>query len=508
MIKTDRQKRQISTEIFSHIPSELVEIAVEGGYELYAVGGCIRNLLLGRNVGDVDISVVGDAVKLARKISDLLKTGKVAVYSRFGTALVRYKDRNFEFATARAESYLPDSRKPATIETVSIDKDLKRRDFTVNALAFGLTGPRSGELIDLFEGLADLKNHILRTPLEPEVTFCDDPLRMLRGIRFAAELGFHIERDTWLGIRNNLSRLAIVSTERIGEEIWKMLSGSDPVRAMVLLIESGLMEIIMPEVTTMSGVEQVGRHHHKDVLKHSLRVMQNVVENSPDPVVRFSGLLHDIGKPQTKKFLPDQGWTFHGHEVIGARIARKIGRRLRLGKENTNRISKLVHLHMRPINLTSEGVTDSAIRRLMFEAGDDLDDQLILCRADITTANPKLVHRYLANFNEMAHRMEDVEARDKMRSFQSPVRGEEIIDICGVEPGPVVGALKGRIEDAILDGTIPYDYDAAREYLLSIRDSVINADAEELRLEIRSRSRSRSKVNRDFTFPTDERDEK
>jgi len=421
---------------------------------------------------------------------------------------LRYNDRNYEFATARAESYLPDSRKPATVEPVSIDKDLKRRDFTVNALAFGLTGPKNGELIDLFDGLTDLEDHILRTPLEPEVTFSDDPLRMLRGIRFAAELSFNIERDTWLGIRNNLTRLEIVAIERIGEEIWKMLSGADPVRAMQLLIDSSLMDVIIPEVTAMSGVEQVEKHHHKDVLKHSLRVMQNVVENSPDPVVRFAGLLHDIGKPQTKKFLPDLGWTFHGHEVIGERITRRIGRRLRLGKENTNRLSKFVRLHMRPVNLTSEGVTDSAIRRLMFEAGDNLDDQLILCRADITTANPKLVHRYLANFNEMAHRMEDVEARDKMRSFQSPVRGEEIIKICGVEPGPVVGALKGRIEDAILDGTIPYDYDAAREYLLSIKDSVINANVEELRLEIRGRSRSRSKIDRDFTFPTDERDEK
>ncbi len=481
-----------------------MDTAGEEGYELYAVGGCIRNLLLGREIGDIDLSVVGDAVQLARRITERLASGRVTVYSRFGTALVRHNDRDYEFATARAESYLPDSRKPAAVKPVPIGEDLKRRDFTMNALALGLTGPRKGELLDLFEGLADLENRILRTPLEPDLTFSDDPLRMLRGIRFAAEYGCKIEPGTWSGIRKNLARLEIVARERIGEEIWKMLSGSDPVRAVQLMIDSGLMAVIMPEISAMSGIEQVGRHHHKDVLKHSLRVMQNVVENSGDPVVRFAGLIHDIGKPASKRFYPDQGWTFHGHEVVGARIAARIARRLRLGKANTARLSKLVRLHMRPINLTSEGVTDSAIRRMMIEAGEDLDDQLILCRADITTANPKLVNRYLANFEDMARRMEDVEARDRMRSFQSPIRGDEIMDICGVEAGPVVGALKGRIEDAILDGGIPYDYDAAKQYLLSIKDEAMKTDPKDLIVEIRNRARNRTRVDRDFRFPTDE----
>ncbi|NQU06360.1 MAG: HD domain-containing protein, partial [Calditrichaeota bacterium] len=468
--------KDLKKEIIRNIPDAVIEIAEEDGYEIYAVGGCIRNLILDRNIDDIDISVVGDAPELAGKVAARLDSGKVAIYSRYGTALLRIGGKSYEFATARSESYSPDSRKPKEIEPVSIDSDLKRRDFTINALALGLTGPRAGELIDLFDGLIDLDRQILRTPLNPDITFSDDPLRMLRGIRFAAEYSFRIENGTLEGLKRNVSRIKIVAEERIADEMMKMLSGYDPVGAMNLLIVSGLMEIILPEVTAMGGVEQVGRHHHKDVLIHSLKVMTHVAEKSTDPILRLAGLLHDIGKPHTKKFVQEQGWTFHGHEVVGARIARRIGRRLHIGKENTDRLTGLIRRHMRPINLTSETVSDSAIRRLMFEAGDKLDEQLILCRADITTANPRLVDKYLANFDEMQRRMGDVDARDHMRNFQSPVGGAEIIKMCNIEPGPLVGALKGRIEDAILDGIIPYNYEAAAEYLLKIREEVVNTE--------------------------------
>ncbi len=497
--------KDIKNEINRHIPAAVIETAEDGGYEIYAVGGCVRDLILGREIGDIDLSVVGDAPELAQAVADKLDSGRVAVYSRFGTALLKHEGRNLEFATARRESYQPDSRKPERIEPVSIDIDLKRRDFTVNAMAIGLTGPRTGELIDLFDGLTDLDKQLLRTPLDPDTTFSDDPLRMLRGIRFAAELAFYIEPDTWKGLKRNVSRLKIVAAERIGDEIRKMLAGFDPVKAMQLLIDSGLMDIIMPEVTAMSGVEQVGRHHHKDVLVHSLLVMKHVCENTKDPVVRLAGLLHDVGKPHTKKFITGQGWTFHGHEVISARIAGSIGRRLHIGKDNLKRLTGLIRLHMRPVNLTSEGVSDSAIRRLMVDTGENLDDQLILCRADITTANPRLVGRYLANFDEMSRRMADVKARDRLRRFQSPLRGDEIIELCDIQPGPLIGVLKGRIEDAILDGIIPYEYEAAKQYLLEIKDEVLDIDPETLKEERQKRAHNRKRIDRDFQFPEDEK---
>ncbi|MCF7810994.1 CCA tRNA nucleotidyltransferase [bacterium] len=493
--------KDIKKEIVRNIPGAVIEIAEEDGFEIYAVGGCIRNLILDYSIGDIDIAVVGDAPELVRKAAEKLKSAKTAIYSRFGTALLSYKGRNYEFATARSESYALDSRKPKQVKPVSIDSDLKRRDFTINALALGLTGPRTGELIDLFNGLTDLDKEILRTPLNPDITFSDDPLRMLRGIRFAAQYSFRIENGTLEGLKRNVHRIKIVAQERIADEFMKMLSGNDPVGAMNLLIVTGLMKIIMPEVTDMGGVEQVGRHHHKDVLLHSLKVMTFVAEKSTDSILRLAGLLHDIGKPATKKFIPEQGWTFHGHEVVGARMAKRIARRLHLGKENTEKLTGLIGRHMRPVNLTSDGVTDSAIRRLMFEAGNELDEQLILCRADITTANPKLVDKYLANFDEMQSRMADVDARDRMRNFQSPISGSEIIKICEIEPGPVVGALKGRIEDAILDGVIPYDYNSAREYLLKIKGEVVNTDKDTLISESRNRARERKQIDKDFEFP-------
>ena len=492
---------EVTRRLLDCIPPAAIAEADRLGCELYAVGGCIRNPLLGYEVGDIDLAVVGDAPELARRIARALNAGPVTIYARFGTALLHTANRQFEFATARTESYLPDSRQPAEVQPVPIEQDLKRRDFTVNAMALAVNGPRQGGLIDLFNGYSDLQAGILRTPLNPEVTFRDDPLRMLRAVRFAAELGFEIHPDTWLGLKSQLARLRIVAPERIGNEFWKMLEGRNPVRAMQLLIDSGMMAFIIPEVTAMAGVDQVNRHHHKDVLRHSLKVMQNVAAQTSDPAVRLAALLHDVGKPATKRFDGQIGWTFHGHEVVGANLTWRIGRRLRLGREVLEKITRLVRHHMRPINLTSEGVSDSAIRRLMVDLGEALDDQLILCRADITTANPNLVKNYLANFDEMARRMGDVEARDRMRAFQSPVRGEQIMELCGIPPGPLVGALKERVEDAILDGIIPYEYEAAREYLLKIKDEVLNTGLETLSVERRQRSQERRLVTGEFQFP-------
>lgn len=479
----------------------LTNIARELGYEVYAVGGCVRDVLLGRPLGDLDLAVVGDAGKLAKLVAKKINAGKVAHYARYGTALISTDEGAIELATARQESYSPDSRKPSLVTACPIEDDLQRRDFTINALAFGLSGPQEGALLDLFDGWKDLKEHRLRTPLDPDDTFSDDPLRMLRAVRFAAQLGFDIAPETLAGIKRNVLRLEIVAGERWGIEFHKMLASPDPVRAMQLLIDTGLMAVTIPEVAAMGGVEQVGRHHHKDVLVHSLKVMKNVADATPDPILRLAGLLHDVGKPLTKRFEPGIGWTFHGHEALGAKMTYRIGRRLHIGRDSLRKLVGLVRLHMRPINLTDEGVTDSAIRRLMIDSSEWLDEQLILCRADITTANPKLVQTYLANFGEIEKRMADVNARDKMRSFQSPIRGEEIIELCGISAGPLVGALKGRVEDAILDGKINFDEDSARKYLLSIKDEVIAMTPAEIAAETRARASARRRVTSQFQFP-------
>ncbi len=492
---------QILTQVIALIPAEVIEEAQKLDFEVYAVGGCVRNTLLGLDPGDVDLAVVGDALKLAKNIAKRLGAPDPAVYRRFGTALIKTKAACLELATARRESYDPASRKPTEVIAVPIEEDLQRRDFTINALAYGLTGRHENKLIDLFNGLEDLSNRILRTPLDPDKTFSDDPLRMFRAIRFASVLNFDIYRETWAGIRQNAHRIEIVAFERLKDEFWKMLSGRDPVLAVRMMIESGLMAYYMPEILDLAGVEQIGKHHHKDVLNHSLKVMQNVAQNSSDPVLRLAALLHDAGKPATKKFDAEQGWTFHGHEVVGAKLTRKIGRRLKLGKDNINRLVQLVSLHMRPVNLTAEEVTDSAIRRLMVESGDLLDEQLILCRADITSSNSKKVGLYLDNFDYMRDRMDEVRARDKLRDFNSPIRGEEIMKIIGIEPGPMVGALKERIEDAILDGVIPNEYDAAKIYLLEIKDEVLSTDIKEILEERRKRSQKRRSITGDFVFP-------
>lgn len=500
MVSNILSERSIN-DLINFVPKEIINSAREIGCELYMVGGSVRDFLLGKPVNDIDFSVVGNVEDLVSLVSQKTGSKRVSYFKNFGTAMISFKGQSFEFAVSRSESYNHNSRKPIQITPVPIESDLQRRDFTINALAYGLSGVNEGRLLDGFSGMIDLERKIIKTPLAPELTFSDDPLRMLRGIRFASELGFSIESSTWQGIKSNISRISIVAPERIKEEFFKILRGKDPVRAVILLIESGLLDKFMKEISAMKGVEQVGRHRHKDVLLHSLKVMQNVVENSTDPILRLAALLHDIGKPSTKRFISGQGWTFHGHEAVGARMVRSIGKRLCFGREITDKLSDYVAHHMRPVNLTSEGVTDSAIRRLMFDCADSLDEQLILCRADITTANAKLVKKYLTNFEEMQSRMNDVDARDRMRNFNSPVRGEEIIEICNIKPGPLVGALKERVEDAILDGIIPYEYEAAKDYLLSIKEETITLDVETLNLERKKRSHLRNRITNDFKFP-------
>ncbi|MFC2149924.1 CCA tRNA nucleotidyltransferase [Calditrichota bacterium] len=491
----------ITADILDQVPAILIETADQLDFNLFAVGGCVRDAIISKASGDIDIAVEGDAVKLAQVAAEGLNRAKTEIYGRFGTALFQVDGVKIELASCRAESYSSESRKPVEVRSVPIQTDLKRRDFTINALALGLNGSSKGQLIDQFNGVADIENRIIRTPLAPAETFSDDPLRMLRAIRFASRLGFDIEEKTWQGITDSAARIEIVSQERIGDELLKIMSGPDPVRGLRAMLATGLMDIVLPEISAMAGVEQVGKHHHKDVLKHTLQVLQNVVNASEDPILRLAGLLHDVGKPLTKRFEPVVGWTFHGHEAVGAKMTYKIAKRLKLGKDKSSRLVNLVRLHMRPINLTTEGVTDSAIRRLMADTGESLDDQLILCRADITTANPNKVDRYLNNFEEIERRMEDVEARDKMRHFQSPIRGAEIMQICGVEPGPLVGALKERIEDAILEGEIANDYDEAKEFLLKVKDEVLMADPESLAEVRKQRARSRGNIDRNFKFP-------
>lgn len=503
MIDTDFNISGLLNRILGKLPSEALTVAEEQGCELYAVGGGVRDFFLGRDSEDLDLSVVGDAVSLAEEVARRIHAGQVATYARFGTALVRTDQVNLEFATARRESYAPESRNPTEVIAVPIEQDLARRDFTINAMALGLVGPQRGQLLDLHQSLEDLRQGVIRTPLDPAITFSDDPLRMLRAVRFAAEFGFWIEEETFANIVSHAERLKIIVPDRIRDEFLKMLSGSNPTRAMKLLINTGLMEQFLPEVPALAGVEQVGKHHHKDVLAHSLKVMQNVVDKSPDVILRLAALLHDIGKPRTKRFVEEVGWTFHGHETVGARMANRIAHRLSMGKDNTARLTRLVELHMRPVNLADEGVTDSAIRRLMVECGEDVNDQLTLGRADITTANASLLTRYLANFDEIEARIGDVDARDRMRNFHSPLRGEEIMALLELSPGPMVGALKERIEDAILNGEIPFDHDAAQDYMFKIKDQVLVTNKEDLNRERRERSHWRRHLSGDYVFPHD-----
>jgi poly(A) polymerase len=458
----------------------LSTVAAAHGQEIYVVGGYVRDLLLGRTVTDIDVSVVGDGIAFARHVASTVRTSEVFTYDRFGTAGLLLDGRKIEFVGTRRESYAADSRKPSVTVGTLLD-DLRRRDFTVNAMAAALSEERFGELIDPFDGRGDLERRILRTPLEPEATFSDDPLRMLRAFRFSARLGFEIDPAALGAITTMRERIAIVSAERIRDELVKTIETDTPSVGFIPMQTSGLLAYIFPEFDQLAGVDQrsqeypdgVRNFHHKDVYRHTLKVLDNLCAVSDNLWLRLAAILHDIAKPRTKSFIEGVGWAFHGHPELGARMVPGIFKRLHLPLERVPYVRKLVLLHLRPITLINEPVTDAAVRRLLFEAGEDLEDLLLLCRSDITSKNPKLVARHLQSYDALVEKMRAVEERDRVRNWQPPLRGEEIMRECGIPAGIAVGILKTHIEDAVLDGLIPNNHDAALEHLRTIRDEVL-----------------------------------
>lgn len=440
--------------------------------DAYLVGGYVRDTILGIDCTDLDIMVIGDAITFASKVAKKFRTELSAIYKNFGTALLNVNDLKIEFASARKESYNRNSRKPAVVLS-NLKEDLSRRDFTINALAVPLNG--KSKVIDLFDGLKDLKNGIIKTPLDPEKTFDDDPLRMLRAVRFASRFNFSIEENTLGAIAKFRNRLKdnIVSQERITNEFLQILESDVPSVGMNLLFLTGLLEIVFPEISKMAGVDQRKDYHHKDVFNHTLEVLDNTARKTDNLWLRFSALVHDIAKPSTKRFVEGTGWTFHGHEELGARMMKKIFERMKLPMTRLEYVRKLIRLHLRPIPLASDDVTDSAIRRLAAEAGEDLEDLLILCRADITSKNPEKMKRFMKNYEIIERKIVEVQEKDKLRNFQSPVRGEEIMQICNLNPCKTVGTIKKAIEEAILDGIIPNEYEAAKEYLFKIKDNIL-----------------------------------
>jgi poly(A) polymerase len=452
-------------------------IADESLVRAFVVGGFVRDLLLGKQVRDIDIVVVGQGVSFGEQVAKELGRTNLVVFEKFGTAMLQLDDWKLEFVGARKESYSKYSRKPK-VEVGTLDDDLSRRDFTVNAMAVSLNAHDFGTLFDPFGGQQAMTERILRTPLEPEATFDDDPLRIMRAFRFAAQLGFSVEQSVIEAAGKMAPRLKIVSQERITDEFMKILASSKPSVGLQLMHTTGVLKIVFPEVAHMGGVDQRQDFHHKDVLQHTFRVLDNVAEASHDVWLRLAALLHDIAKPRTKAFKEGIGWTFHGHEELGARMVKPIFRKMRFPFEKMGYVEKLVRLHLRPMALVDEGVTDSAVRRLLFEVGDDVDDLMMLCRADITSKNPKLVVQVKQNYDAVAQKMAEVEEKDKIRNWQPPLRGDEIMQVCGLEPGPVVGKLKDAITDAILDGLIPNDHDAALALLLEIKESIIGGGSQ------------------------------
>lgn len=470
-----------TTRVFNRSDSKLLDklgcFADAEHIPLFAVGGYVRDRLLGLPLKkEIDFTVIGDAVSFSQKLAGHLGVRSPVIFERFGTAMVPYRGFRLDFVTARKEAYQEDSRKPHVLPA-GLEADLLRRDFTVNAMAAGLNSGNYGELIDLFGGVDDLKAKVLRTPLEPERTFSEDPLRILRAIRFAAQLEFAIDKQTREALERMVDRLKIISQERITEELFKLLSTKQPSIGLRLLYLTGVMEVILPEISRLSGVEQIGPHHHKDVFEHTLQVVDQIALLTDDPAMRLAALMHDIAKPRTKKFVAGTGWTFHGHEDLGSRMMKPISRRLKLSETDCLKLGKIVALHMRPINLTHEGVTDSAVRRLIVDADEDLEDLLTLCRADITSSKPNKVKRYLEKFELLRTRIAEVIEKDNLRAFQSPVRGEEIMAVCNITPGPLVGKIKTALEDAILDGRVPNEHDAVLAYLHEIKSQFIGLKA-------------------------------
>lgn len=432
------------------------------------VGGFVRDRLLGIPCKDIDFVTVGDGPALAEEVCKILghEASELQVFKTFGTAMIRYRDLELEFVGARKESYSADSRKPS-VEQGSLRDDQLRRDFTINALAAPLQGDQALTIIDPFDGLQHLMEKRILTPLDPQTTFSDDPLRMMRAIRFASQLSFRIDPITLDAIASMRDRITIVSMERITYELNKIILSPVPSAGFLLLEKTGLLKIVFPELEAMKGVEQYEGYGHKDNFYHTLQVLDNVAENSSNLWLRWSAILHDIAKPVTKRFEPGHGWTFHGHEVVGAAMVARIFRRMKLPlDEKMKYVQQLVRLHLRPIALVQDEITDSAIRRLLFDAGDDLDDLMLLCKADITSKNPERVSRYLGNYKVVIERLREVEEMDHFRNWQPPITGQMIMDTFGIQPGRLVGEIKTAIREAILDGKLESDYEHAYTFML------------------------------------------
>jgi putative nucleotidyltransferase with HDIG domain len=437
--------------------------------QVYIVGGFVRDLILKREREDIDFLIVGDGDLFAREFAGELGVNNVVIYKTFGTAHFEYKNFDFEFVAARKESYQRDSRKPK-VTAGTFKDDISRRDFTINTLALSVNIKDFGKLFDTYNGLKDINNKIIKTPLDPTITFDDDPLRILRAYRFASQLDFSVDESINIAANKLKDRLEIISQERKTDEFLKILSSPKPSIGLQLLYDSGVMEIIFPEIANLAGVDQRNDYHHKDVFLHTCEVVDNISAKTDNVWLRFAALVHDIAKPQTKRFVEGIGWTFHGHEELGARMMKSLFRRMKLPLNKLHYVEKLIRLHLRPIALAKDEVTDSAVRRLIVSADEDLEDLIALCRADITSKNPNKVSKYLQNYENVMKKVIDVKEKDELSEFQSPVRGETIMEVCNLEPSKKVGEIKKAIEDAILDGKIGNNFAEAYEYLLKIKD--------------------------------------
>ena len=455
----------VSNPIFNNV----AEVADQINQETYVVGGFVRDYLLNRGQKkDLDFVTVGNGILLAKELSNKLgNTSQVSVFKRFGTAMFKYEQTELEFVGARKESYSEDSRKPH-VEDGTLEDDQKRRDFTINTLAISMNKENFGELIDPFNGVEDLNNKIIKTPLEPNVTYSDDPLRMMRAIRFAAQLHFEIEKDSFQAIIDNADRINIVSFERVMDEFQKIMMTDKPSVGLLLLEQSGLLQHILPELVALKGIEEVEGQKHKDNFYHTLEVVDNISENTDNVWLRWAALLHDIGKAVTKRFDKKVGWTFHSHEFVGSKMTVKLFRRLKLPLGNQMKyVQKLVMMSSRPIAVVTDDATDSALRRLLFDAGEDFDDLITLCKADITTKNEKKQRRFKQNFEVVEQKIKDVEERDHVRNFQPPISGEQIMEIFDIQPGKEIGILKNAIKEAILEGEVENNYNSALEFVIN-----------------------------------------
>jgi putative nucleotidyltransferase with HDIG domain len=454
--------------IDENIRSALESAEKETGFSCYVVGGYVRNLLLGLSSDDIDFVIEGDSLLFAREFARITGKKKIIEFPRFKTAKINYRGTSIEFVAARSEKYFPGSRNPE-VEFSSLINDLERRDFTINALASRVSGPDSGKIIDHFGGIDHINKRLLKTPLTPYETYRDDPLRMLRCIRFAATLGFKIDKDSFDGIISNSDRIDIISVERVSEEFFKIISSKNPVRGIWLLFRSGLLERIVPELTDLTGLEEKEGIGHKEMFIHTLKVLHKICRMTDKTELRLAALMHDIGKSKTKYFRKGQGWTFHGHDEKGAQMLEDISKRLKWSNDLTSYVSKIIRLHHRPISLTKDEVTDSGVRRLLFEGGDDVEDLMTLCRADITTSNKIKLNRYLENFDRLKIKIGEVEEKDRLRNFKPPLTGEEIMEFFGIEPGPKVGEIKKIILEAVLSGEISNEKEPAVELLEKIK---------------------------------------